>query len=515
MNDKIVAAELVLLLAAAGQVCAAEPNAPFADFDAYANAALADWQTPGLAVAIIKDGKVPFTRGYGVLRAGEDNPVNEKTIFPIASITKVFTTICLAQLVDEAALKWNDPVVKHLPEFELYDPFLTKDVRVNDLLSHRVGVETADMVAFRGDYERTEIIRRARFMQPVAPFRSTYRYKNNMVIAAAQVLERVSGQTWEDFVRTRLLKPLAMNKTFTDYQELEGRTNVAMPHLLVDGKLIADPAWKRGEGQEGFRRMHRAVAPAGAIQSNVLDMAKFLQMYLNEGTADGQRLLKVDTVRTIFAPLSTSPIKATPQAAFAYPRFVCGCGLGWCLRDYRGRKIVFHGGASGAVAAMMPEENIAVVVLANRGCGIVYMLMHDIFDRLLGIPRTWTNRTWLVEAEETPAKDSAARNEHLEAERKKDTQASLPLSGYTGVYDCDLYGELEIVERDGSLRVQFGPNISGALRHWEKDAFRGKPSFPPNEEWIVHFEVSGNSARRLKIERLSWPEPMPEFMRSQ
>jgi hypothetical protein len=257
------------------------------------------------------------------------------------------------------------------------------------------------------------------------------------------------------------------------------------------------------------------VAPAGAIQSNVVDMAKFLQMYLDEGAIDGNRFLQVNTVRTMFAPHSISPIKTTPKAVFAYPRFFFGCGLGWWLRDYRGRKLVYHGGASGAVAAMIPEENIAVVVLANRGCGIIYMLMHDIFDRLLGFPRPWTNRTWIVEAEESPAEKSAAKNAQLEALRKKDTKPSLALSKYAGIYECDLYGKLEILERGSALRVQFGPNIAGVLTHWEQDTFRGKLSVPPNEEWLVRFRVSGDTVSRLQIERLSWPEPMPEFTRTQ
>jgi CubicO group peptidase (beta-lactamase class C family) len=498
---------------ASGAVRADEPTDPLAGFDAYAQAALADFQTPGMAVAIIKDGKVVLARGYGVRHVGGESPVDDQTLFPIASVTKVFTVTCLALLVEEGKLKWSDPVVKHLPEFELYDPFLTKDVRIDDLVSHRVGLETADLLAYRGDYDRAEILRRLRFLQPVAPFRSRFGYHNHMVTIAGEVLERVSGQSWADFLRTRLLQPLGMSATLAGPRELAGRENVSTPHVLAEGKLIADPLWNREASHEGFQRLHEAVAPAGAMQSNVVDMAKFMQMYLDEGMVQGQPLLEPATVRTMFAPHSAVPIKATPQPNLAYPQFFYGGGLGWQLRDYRGRKIIMHGGSSGAVAAMLPAERIGLVVLANRGCGIVYMLMQDIFGRMLGLSRPWTNQDWLVEAEETPAKAAAARNASLEIARANDTKPSLPLSQYTGTFECNLYGKLEITERENSLRAQFGPNIVGTLAHWEHDTFRAKLSFPPGEEWFLRFQVSTGRADRLEVERIGWHEPMPAFRR--
>lgn len=162
---------------------------------------------------------------------------------------------------------------------------------------------------------------------------------------------------------------------------------------------------------------------------------------------------------------------------------------------------------------MMPEENIAVVVLANRGSGLIDMVMHDVFDRMLGIPRTWTNHDWLVDAEEKPQEELKAKNARLEAERAKDTEPSLPLNGYGGTYECDLYCKLEIFEEAGSLRLRFGPNISATLRHWEHDTFRAKLSFLPDDEWFLRFAVSDGSADRLEIERIFWHEPMPAFRR--
>jgi CubicO group peptidase (beta-lactamase class C family) len=510
---KLAATGLGALLLATLLVRADEALRPLAGFDEYAQAALADWKTPGMAIAVLKDGRVVLARGYGVRRFGGRDQVDEQTIFPIASVTKVFTATCLAQLVEEGRLKWSDPVVKHLPEFELCDPYLTKDVRLADLLSHRTGLQAADLLAYRGDYDRAEILRRLRFLQPVAPFRSGYGYHNLMVVAAGEVLERVAQASWPVFLRTHLLQPLGMRATLASPRELQGLRNVSTPHVLTEGRLIPDPAWSRDAGAEGFRRLQDTVAPAGAIQSNVVDMIKFVRMYLNEGALDGHRLLQPEAIREMQAPHSVVPIQATPKPNFAYPRFFFGCGLGWWLRDYRGRKVVYHGGSSGAVAALMPEENIGIVVLANRGSGLVYMVMHDVFDRLLRIPRTWTNHDWLVDAEEKPQKDIEAMNARLEAKRAKDTKPSLPLTEYVGSYECDLYGKLEIREEEGSLGLQFGPNIIATLRHWEHDTFRGKLNFPPDDEWFLRFVVAHGKPGRLEIERIFWHEPMPAFRR--
>lgn len=233
-----------------------------------------------------------------------------------------------------------------------------------------------------------------------------------------------------------MLKPLGMDATIAVPREIAGRENVATPYLMIEGKLIAD---RRDETHEGIRRFHEAVAPAGAMQSNVLDMAKFLQMYLDEGMFKGQPLLKAETVRKMFALHSTVPIEAKPRSNLIFPSFYGG-GLGWQLRDLRGRKVIMHGGSTGAMAAMIPEEKIGVVVLANLGwgAGIEYMLMHDIFARMLGLPRSQTNHDWLVEAQETPVKEALARNARLDATRNKDARMSLALSRYAGTYVCDL-----------------------------------------------------------------------------
>lgn len=505
---------LWLLLLVSPVMAADQPSEPFANFDDYAESALTDWKAPGLALAVIKDGEMILARGYGLCRLGEASCADENTIFPIASVTKIVTVTALARLVDRGKLDWNDRVIEHLPEFRLYDPWLTRETRIVDLVSHRTGLERADLVAYRGDCDRAELIRRLQYLRPIAPFRSRYGYHNLMVVTAGQILENVNGRSWTQSVRELVLDPLGMHSTLSDLQRLAELKNTATSHVIIDGTLQPDPLRRDAAGNEGFARLHKAVAPAGSLHSNVTDLAQFLKLHLAEGLFDGKRLLETDTVRRMQAPHSVLPIKTTPEPNFAYPRYFVGAGLGWQLRDYRGRKIVYHTGSSGAVVALMPEEKIGVAVLANRGNGIVYMVMHDVFDRLLGIPRTWTNRDWLADAEENPRRAAEATNKRLEAEREKETAPSLSLDAYTGTYTCDLYGPLEIRAEEGKLHLQFGPNIHAVLDHWEQDTFRGQLNFPPPGDWLVTFSLDDEqTVTSLKIKRIFWHEPMPVFNR--
>jgi CubicO group peptidase (beta-lactamase class C family) len=211
---------------------------PFRDFDSYAVAAMKDWHAPAMAVAVVKDGRVVLARGYGVRKMGSRAAVDADTLFPIASCTKAFNATALAILVDEGRLRWTDPVITHLPAFRLRDPWMTREVNIADLLAHRTGL--ADTDNFFTDFTRAELIRRLRFAPQVSPFRVGVRYNNMGTILAGEVLERISGKSWSEFVRDRVLKPLEMTATVPDVLELAGVENVATPYVDVDGQLLVD-----------------------------------------------------------------------------------------------------------------------------------------------------------------------------------------------------------------------------------------------------------------------------------
>lgn len=183
---------------------------PFKDFDTYARAGLKDWNVPAMAVAVVKDGKTVFAHGYGIRTLGGNDAVDADTVFPIASITKSFTATAMAMLVDDGKVAWMDCVTKHLPEFQLRDPWLTREVRIADLLSHRTGLEDLDHSS--GEFDRAELIRRVRLLRQIAPFRSGYYYNNTGLIIAGEIIERVTGRSWAQVVRDRILQPLEMSE---------------------------------------------------------------------------------------------------------------------------------------------------------------------------------------------------------------------------------------------------------------------------------------------------------------
>src|SRR5260370_1239439 len=299
-----------------------------------------EFNVPGIAVAIVKDGSVVLAKGFGVRKQGEGATVTAKSLCRIASNTKEFTTAALAMLVDERKIRWDDPVMQHMPGFQLYDPYVTREMTIRDLLTHRsgLGLGAGDLMFFPpGDLGRDEIIKRLRFIKPATSFRSAYAYDNLLYIAAGQLIPAVTGRSWDDFVRERIFTPLGMSNTFTDVAALKRGEDVATPHNALSGKLEALP-------QEDMDTS----APAGAIITCVADLAKWMNLQLNGGMAGTKRLFSAAQSREMWSAQTILPIEELSKdapAAFAatQPNFHA-YGLGWDLRDYRGQRFVGHTG---------------------------------------------------------------------------------------------------------------------------------------------------------------------------
>ncbi|MCI0387219.1 MAG: beta-lactamase family protein [Acidobacteria bacterium] len=270
----------VLLLALSVSFNVAAQDAPLQGFDDYVSKAMKDWEVPGVAIAVVKDDKVVFAKGYGVRELGKSTPVNERTIFAIGSSSKAFTAAALAVLVDEGKIKWDDPVTKHLPSFELYDAYAAKEMTVRDLLCHRSGLARGDMMWYGSDFNREEILRRTRHLKPSWSFRSQFGYQNLMYLAAGQIVQAVTGKSWDDFVRERLFKPLGMAASSTSTKDLRSSDNVATPHGKIDEKVMPI-TWRNIDN----------IAPAGSINSNVVEVAAWVRLQLNQGSFAGQRML--------------------------------------------------------------------------------------------------------------------------------------------------------------------------------------------------------------------------------
>ena len=481
---------------------------PLAGADAYIEAAMPKWQVPALAIAVVKDGQVVLVRGYGVRTVGNDEPVEGQTVFRLASISKTFAAATVGLLVDEGKLAWDDPVKKHLPEFELADPYLTQHTTLRDLLSHRVGLETGDIVARRGDLTRDEILSRLKYLQPYSTFRGRFKYSNLMYVAAGEAASRASGQSWEDFVARRLIEPLGMRSTTPTFARLQSK-NLAIPYRLHNGQRQAVTT----------APIIDAVAPAGSVHSSAEDMAQWLRLWLGEGTLDGQTILKRDTVREMLAMHSATPIKHRDASNVYAARFF-GWGLGWSVLDYRGRKIHTHAGGSGTFIGFMPEERIGVVVLTNlEFTNLGGMLMYDVFDAyLLDLGKAFSRERWgqWLAADEPPEITGNKARAKLELSRKAETRPSVPLAKLAGTYRCDRYGEVEIEHAGGELSLKLGRNPAVKLEHWQDDTFVSPPpeADAPWFDWLIRFRVGADGqSESLDIERLGWDEPMPAFRR--
>lgn len=440
--------------------------------DAYIRTALADWEIPGLAIAVVRNDSVLYARGFGERTLGTGEPVDENTLFAIASTTKAMTVAALGMLVDDSVIDWDDPVAKHLPSLQLGDAYVNRHLTIRDLLTHRTGLDRQDNTWIAAPFDRTEILRRARHLEQAEGFRTGYRYNNLMYMVAGQVVAAASGMPWETFIENRLFAPLGMTRSTPRTAVVERRENVASSHTRVDGRVRAVP-----------RRDYDALGPAGSVFSSAAEMAEWVRLHLARGVHDGLRLLDSATVEEMHTPQIVTGIDSVTRRMFPERDF-SAYGLGWRLYDYRGRKMVEHTGNvnyTRTQVGMVPSEGIGVVVFANLSSSALQTaLMHRVFDALLGLPARDWSAEYLALARRSRERGEE-RAAELEASRVEGTRPSLPLEAYAGTYSDSLYGDVRI-EREGSgLVLRYAePHYVADLEHWHHDTFRAvwrRPGF--------------------------------------
>jgi CubicO group peptidase (beta-lactamase class C family) len=451
----------ILLLAVTASALPAQPGR-LRELDAYVQKAMAEWEVPGLGLVIVRNDSVVHAAGYGVRALGRPERVDANTMFAIGSSSKAFTALTLAQLVDEGKAAWDDPVTKHLPWFQLSDPYVTREMTLRDLLTHRSGLMRGDRLWYATGNGREEIVRRVRHLEPTWSFRSAFGYQNIMYLAAGLVTEQITGRSWDDVVRDRIFTPLGMRNSLTSVKPLAGLTNVAQPHTRIDD-VITPIAYRDIDN----------VGPAGSINSSALEMAQWVRLQLGRGAVDGQRVVSEGNLREMFSPHTIIAIDTASERLYPETHFRT-YGLGWFLEDYRGRKVIQHGGnidGMSALVAMMPSENLGLVILTNmNGSGLPALLMRRIFDlQLGGAGRDWSAEI-LAYTKERQAQ-ATARARAADA-RTENTRPSLPLEQYAGTYRDAMYGDVVITHEGGVLRVDAGQGFQGTLEHWHFDTFR-------------------------------------------
>jgi CubicO group peptidase (beta-lactamase class C family) len=453
-------------LALAIQASAATAQArPLQGFDAYVTRSMAAWKVPGLAIAVVRNDSVVLAKGYGVKTLGRPDPVKPSTLFAIGSSSKAFTALAVAMLVGEGKLGWDDRVTQHLPGFQMYDPYVTRELTVRDLLTHRSGLAASDLLVFKPGMTRDSILHQVRYVKPTWSFRSHYGYQNVMYLAAGQITARLSGagRSWDDVIRDRILTPLGMTHSNTSVTALEGLPDVATPHDEIDDTVRAIPYFNLD-----------LIAPAGSINSSVLDMARWVRFQLAGGKVGGKPLVSAAAFGETRTPQSIVPLEGFWKIAIQDAHLL-NYGLGWYLHDYHGRVIVQHGGnidGMSALVALLPEERTGLVVLSNLdGNDLTYALMYRVFDAYLGRPpKDWS--TVMLEASNELIAEGKKEEQAKEAQRITGTAPALPLEKYAGTYTDTLLGDAAVRKEGKGLVFQYGRLVAD-LEHWQYETFRG------------------------------------------
>ena len=478
--------------------------APLRDLDAHVARAMREFDVPGMAVAVVKDGMIVVAKGYGVRRAGGAEAVDGNTLFGIASNTKAFTCAALSILVEEKKLAWDDPVTQHLPGFQMYDPWVTRELTVLDLVTHRsgLGLGGGDLMFWPPTtFTRSEIVRGVRHVKPASSLRSRYAYNNVMFVTAGEVVAAVSGRPWDDFVRERILAPLGMSQTNTSVTVPSD--DVAAPHLKLAG------------AQRPIARMNfdNAAAAAG-INSSASDLARWLRMLLEcgrgkEPPAGETCVLQPDSIRRMW---SAQTVQSTPGPSAGLEPLkanFAAYGLGFGLRDYRGRKLVSHGGGLpgyGSQVALVPEDRLGVVVLTNQEATAAFRaVLYRVVDDYLGAPVPpvdWIEGFRKQEEDERRKAEEAVTK--AAALRDAGSRPSLPLARYAGRYRDAWYGDAEVGEEEGRLVLSMTrtPGMVADLEHWQHDTFiaRWREAFmsdsaPADAYWTFALKADGSVER--------------------
>ncbi|WP_420147275.1 serine hydrolase [Spirosoma sp.] len=468
---------------------------PTARYDAYVQQAVREWRVPGLTVTVVKDGKVLFKKGYGIRELGKSDPVNTQTLFAMASTTKAMTAACLGMLVDEGKLRWDDPVTNYLPAFQLYDPAVTRELRVRDLLTHNTGVGNADMLWAGMQISQDEILQRMRLVKPSYSLRAGFIYQNVMYLAAGKVIENISGVPWDVFIRTRIFEPLGMVRTkalFKDVTDL----NRAKPHIEINDTIRFVNSVK----EEG---LVDAVGPAGSVWTCPDDVTAWMQCMLDSARYGGKTLLKPATWAELFKPQTlVTDAEFYPTQQLTKPVWKT-YGLGWFQHDYRGHRVNFHTGSlTGMIAihGQLPDQKLAVYVQGNLDhTELRHALMYRAFDEFaLGVSHDWSADFQKLYEGIKQSRKLAERR--ADSTRILNTEPSMALTAYVGTYTDPFYGKADVTLQNGSLRVSLNDMMTGKLEHWNYDTFR----LTYDQFWNGHDPVSFTLNSQGRVGALRW-----------
>jgi CubicO group peptidase (beta-lactamase class C family) len=430
--------------------------------DDLADQAMKQWKVPGVAVAVVQDGKVIYAKGYGYRDLEKRLPVTTATLFPIGSITKSFTALTFSILKDEGKVDWDQPVRTYLPEFEMNDVVATERATPRDLFSHRTGLPRHDLVWYSSDFTRDDMIARLRYLKPNKSFRSAYQYNNLTIMTMGYLEGKLTGLGWEGAIRQRIFTPLGMSHSNLSVEEIEKTDDHALPYELKKEVVTKVP----------YHNID-AIGPAGSINSSADDMSHYLTLQLGDGKYGDQRIVSESNLREMHSPQTAIP---DPPPAFSMPGLGhFSYGLAWVVTSYRGHNLVWHnGGIDGfyALLSMLPDDHIGIVVLTNLAHGQTpEVLAYNVYDRLLGLdPLPWLDRFKEIDAKGKREEEEAKKNKP--ADRKTGTHPTHSLADYAGEYENPGYGKIKVTQKGDSLELSVNKLGPWILENYHYDVFQ-------------------------------------------
>lgn len=465
---------------------------------------------PGIAVAIVEHGRTTLARGWGVRKLGESAPVTADTIFQTGSTGKAFTTAALAVLVDQGKIKWDDKVIDHMPWFRMYDPWVTREITVRDLLVHRsgLGLGAGDLLFVpRGSISRKEAVKRLAYIKPATSFRSAYAYDNILYMVAGQLIEEVSGRSWEDFMTAEVLKRGGMTSATATYEARWATPDRAFPHARIGGVLRGDgPNSVLNEREE----LGRAAAPAGGLALSANDLAQWLKIQLGHGALPGGgRLFSEAQAAEMWKGVTVQPITAYPGSLAPLTPNFSTYALGWEVEDYKGARIISHGGGVfGSIThvILLPDQDVGIAVVVNsEDVALLRGVAHLLVDHYLNLP----DQDWPARFGAFMDTRMAAGKAALSAVKAAPAKVgpSLPLDRYAGTYRDPWYGDVVVSRASDGLRIDFKstPRMAGKLVHWQYDSFVTRFDDKAIENAYVTFALDAEG----KVSRVSMKAESP------
>ncbi len=472
----------VALLSATPAVRAQQPSIDvrLKDFDAYMAQVLKDWNVPGIGVGIVVKDTLVFAKGYGYRDYGKKLPFTPTTTQPIASNTKLFTAVAAGLLVDEGKLDWDKPIREYVPSIKFYDDDLDRTITIRDMLAHRTGITRHDAIWFKSDFSQKDLYNRLRYLEPSQPPRSVFLYNNMMYAGAGYAIELLSGKTWEKFVRDRILTPLGMTSTTFTIDEMikTAEPGVAFTERRDTPELYQIPYYSEAIG----------VAPAGAMNSNIVDMSKWLIALMNNGKVDGKQVLAASVLKQTLAPAIALPNTNLEVRGWG-ELLNAAYGMGRWTASYRGHLIAYHGGdlpGFHSQVSMLPNEGIGVIVfvIGDHAAPLYNIVSYNIYERLLGLSLTaWSERQNTIRLKGREA-GKLARTK-AGAGRIAETKPSHKIEDYVGEFQHPAYGVLTISKQSESLLFDFH-KIRLPLSHFHYDRF-DTPDDERDGKWSVNF----------------------------